>query len=102
MYRRLTAEQAAEKMRLAKKYILLDVRTPQEYRAGHVRGAVPVRGGLIATLAPEILPDRDALILLYCNAGGRSGRAAAVLPSLGYKSVYYFGLSGWTYGLEDG
>lgn len=68
---------------------LVDVREPEEFRAGALPGAVNVPRGLLEFrlgLVPA-LADREAEILLYCGSGGRSALAAQTLQRLGYVRV---------------
>ncbi|AKA35228.1 MAG: rhodanese-like domain-containing protein [Muricauda sp.] len=68
---------------------LIDVRTPQEYEAGHIDDALnfdiknqPLFKEKIGTL------DKDKPVYLYCKMGGRSARAAALLKEMGFKEIY--------------
>ena len=70
-------------------HIILDVRTKEEYAAGHIPGAI--------NLPNEVLPDTDQIILIYCRSGHRAGLAAEKLAKLGYKKLYNFGgVNTWT------
>ena len=76
--------------------LLLDVRTAQEFAAGHVEGAtnVPVQEleGRLATLPAK----KDQPIVVYCQSGHRSSRAAEILKKAGYTSVNDLGaMSNW-------
>lgn len=69
--------------------ILIDVRTPQEYEAGHLEEALNV-DWFKPDFAEQILAldaDKEEPVYLYCKKGGRSAKAAQVLDSLGYKNV---------------
>ena len=84
--------------------VLLDVRTEDEYTVEHAAGAklLPLDEIEDADLS-EILPDKDAKILIYCRTGRRSALAAALLFDLGYTHLYDLGgLNGWPYGMEYG
>ena len=72
-------------------YIILDVRTEQEYASGHISGAVNLPNETIASEAIQQLPDKKQLILVYCRSGNRSKQAAAKLVNLGYTNVVEFG-----------
>ncbi len=72
-------------------HILLDVRTKEEYDAGHIPGAVLLSNEDIQGTRPEILKDLDQPILIYCRSGHRAGLAAEKLSKLGYRKVYNFG-----------
>ena len=65
---------------------LVDVREPAEWAAGHLPGATHIPRGEIETGAESQLP-RDARIVVYCAAGGRSALAADTLQQMGYANV---------------
>ena len=73
----------------AEAYILVDVREPDEYEAGHIRTAINIPVGSIMANPPTA--QKDALIIVYCKSGKRSARAAGILEGLGYKGVIDFG-----------
>lgn len=69
-------------------FIILDVRTPQEFRQGHIEGAV-----LLDFYAPDFRMrfeqlDRKAPILMYCRSGNRSSHVLKLADELGFKSLY--------------
>jgi phage shock protein E len=64
---------------------VLDVRTPEEYAAGHVPGAVNVPHDQLASRLAEVPKDKD--VVVYCRTGRRSALAADVLAANGYKRV---------------
>lgn len=90
-YQQITAEEAANMMQSETNYIILDVRTEQEYASGHISGAVNLPNETIASEAIQQLPDKKQLILVYCRSGNRSKQAAAKLVNLGYTNVVEFG-----------
>lgn len=67
--------------------VLLDVRTREEYAAGHIGGSRNLPLELLPAAAPRELPDRGAPLYVYCRSGGRSRRAAALLKRMGYTNV---------------
>ena len=76
-------------------HFLVDVRSPEEYAAGHIPTAINIPVSQIGDRPPT--DDRNALIVVYCASGARSARAAAVLDGLGYLRVVDFGsISRWT------
>jgi phage shock protein E len=82
-------------------YLLLDVRTPEEYASGHILTAVNIPNTEIAQKLPTA--DTSALIIVYCASGRRSAAAAKVLTDLGYKRVVDFGgVSRWKGALVKG
>lgn len=96
---RLTPEQAKARLDSGDALTVLDVRTREEFAAGHIPGAVclPVEE-LSAETAAKVLPQADGEILVYCRSGRRSARAARSLAALGYTRVYDFGgILSWPY-----
>ncbi len=74
---------------------LVDVRTPGEFAAGHIDGAVNVPIQELEGRLHELGPKRDAIVL-YCRSGNRSNRAATLLRSAGYATVHDLGaMSRW-------
>lgn len=93
-----TAEKAKTMMDEQKGYILLDVRTQEEFDEGHIEGAILIPDTEIRDRAGTELPDKDATILIYCRSGRRSKLAAQDLVDLGYTHVYEFGgILNWPY-----
>ena len=71
--------------------VVIDARTPREYAASHIEGAVnmDVLGSDFREQA-ETLP-RDQRVYIYCASGHRSGRAAGILEAMGFPAVYNVG-----------
>lgn len=67
---------------------IVDVRSPQEYREGHIEGAINLPEYNIRRNVQNILPDKNQLIILYCSVGERSKMAQNKLKRLGYTNVY--------------
>lgn len=102
-YEQITADEAKSIMDSGESYILLDVRTQEEYDAGHIEGAILLPDYEIGTRAETVLGDKDALILVYYRSGRRSQNAAKELAALGYTNVKDFGgIINWTYGTVTG
>jgi len=72
-------------------YILLDVRSEEEFNEGTLKGAILIPGNELRDRAEAELPDKDAVILVFCRSGRRSAAAAELLASLGYTNVYDIG-----------
>ena len=72
---------------------LVDVRTPQEFAAGHIEGAVNIPVQDLEQRMVELEP-RERPLVLYCRSGNRSGRAAQMLKSAGYTAVHDLGAIG--------
>ena len=90
--------------KIAKKdnFVLLDVRTPEEFAEGHIAGAVLLPyDEEVEQKAAGMLPEKEKPIIVYCRSGRRSAIAAAALRGLGYKDVKDFGgISRWQGALE--
>ena len=97
-YRRISATEAKQMMQDTNKYILLDVRTKEEYAVEHIEGTLLIPDYEIGSRAATELPDKNALILIYCRSGHRSADAAHELIKMGYTNVYDFGgIIDWQY-----
>lgn len=90
-YRQITMEEAAELMAKEGGYVILDVRTVEEYRERHIPNAVNLPNEEIGTEQIDLLPNKDQLILVYCRSGRRSKEASEKLVKLGYTNVVEFG-----------
>ncbi len=69
--------------------LLIDVRTPEEYRKEHIDGAINIPVHEIDNIKNEII-DQDKVILVYCSTGKRSKIVKQILMQNGYKNVYTF------------
>lgn len=97
-YEQITAAEAKALMDSEADCIILDSRTTEEYESGHIPGAILIPDSEITERAAQELPDRDALILVYCRSGRRSKLASAALAELGYSNVKEFGgIIDWPY-----
>lgn len=100
-YVQINAEEAKKLMDTEKDYILLDVRTPQEYESSHIPGAILIPDNEVEERAERELPDKDQLILVYCRSGNRSKTASQILANMGYTNVKEFGgINDWPYDTE--
>lgn len=90
-YQQITPQKAIEIMDAADDYILLDVRTQEEYRAAHIPGAICVPNEEIGAEPPAQLPKKEQMILVYCRSGNRSKQAAQKLADMGYTNILEFG-----------
>ncbi len=77
--------------------IILDIRTPKEYAAGHLKDAV-----LVDFIAPDFEQklakfDKDAPYIMHCRTGARSSRAMVVMEDMGFTNVIHMsdGIVGW-------
>lgn len=100
-YKQISAKEAKEIMDSGEEYILLDVRSEEEFAEKHIPGAVLIPHTEIADRAEEELPDKEKKILVYCRSGNRSKIAAQILADLGYTGVFEFGgINSWPYETE--
>lgn len=97
----VSAEKAKEMMDSSSGYIILDVRRPDEYEAGHVKGAILLPDYEIIDKAESVLTDKNQQIFVYCRSGRRSKGAAKNLVQLGYTNIVEFGgIINWPYEIE--
>ena len=90
-YRQITMEEAVVMMEEKENYIILDVRTKEEFDGGHIPGAINIANEEIGTEEINELPNKNQLILVYCRSGRRSKEASEKLVKLGYTNVVEFG-----------
>ena len=100
-YVNITAEQAKEIMDSQEDYIILDVRTQDEFDESRIPGAILIPHDEITEKAEDLLTNKDQLILVYCRSGRRSKIAAEALVKLGYTNIKEFGgILDWPYEIE--
>ena len=68
--------------------ILIDVRSNQEYREGHLQGAINIPDFEINNRIQREIPKKNQLIILYCQYGGRSRNTMNIMKKMGYTNVY--------------
>ena len=90
-YRQINMDEAITMLEEGSGYIILDVRTPEEFAEKHIPGAINVANETIGTDEIPELPDKDQLILVYCRSGNRSKQASEKLVALGYTNIVEFG-----------
>ena len=96
-YVQISMDEAVAMMEEETDYIILDVRTPEEFAEKHIPGAINVPNETIGDDEITELPDKEQLILVYCRSGNRSKQASEKLAALGYTNVYEFGgINDWT------
>jgi len=81
----VTVDQLAEKL-AAGKPVVIDVREPREFAAGHLKGSVNVPLGTLADKAGKY--DKGADIYLICHSGNRSATAARIMARAGFEHAY--------------
>lgn len=96
-YRRVSQDEAKQLMETESGYIILDVRSQEEYAQGHIPGAICVPLDTIGKEPVQELPDKEQLILVYCRSGNRSKQASQKLSDQGYTNIVEFGgINTWT------
>ena len=90
-YRQISMDEAVTMMAQETGYIILDVRRPDEFAAGHIPNAINVANESIGTAEIPELPDKNQLIMVYCRSGRRSKEASEKLVKLGYTNIVEFG-----------
>jgi len=91
------APKAAQQLVADRKVVVLDLRTPEEYRAGHIAGATNV-DYLAAGFEQRLNAlEKTQPYLVHCAAGGRSTRALPLLREQHFRSIYHLdgGLKAW-------
>ena len=101
VYLNISPEEAKVLMDTQEDYVILDVRTQEEFDAGHIPGAILIPNTEIADRAEQELPNKDQLLLVYCRSGNRSKQASQILVELGYTNIREFGgINDWPYEIE--
>ena len=96
-YMQISIEEAVSMMEKETDYIILDVRTAEEFTEKHIPNAINIPNETIGTEELAELPDKNQLILVYCRSGNRSKQASEKLVALGYTKIYEFGgINDWT------
>ncbi len=90
-YKQVSTSEAVAMMENEDGYIILDVRRPDEFAAGHIPNAVNVPNESIGDEEITELPDKNQLIMVYCRSGNRSKQASEKLAKLGYTNIVEFG-----------
>ena len=90
-YRQISTDEAIAMMEEENDYIILDVRTPEEFAEKHIPDAINIPNETIGTEEIPELPDKEQLILVYCRSGNRSKQASEKLVRLGYTNIVEFG-----------
>jgi phage shock protein E len=77
---------------------ILDVRTPEEFKGGHLKGAVLIPVSEINQRVGEISSLKDSNLLVYCHSGGRSSSASQILRAQGFTKIHNLqgGVTAWS------
>ena len=100
-YNHISIEEAVNIMQTETNYLIVDVRTKEEYDKKHIKNAILVPIADIREGKLDLLPDKEQILLIYCRTGRRAEDAASLLASRGYTNVYEFGgIVNWTGDVE--
>jgi len=102
VYHKISAEEAKKMLDANPHILLVDVRSEAEYKGKHIKSAILLPLPEIKSKAASMLPDKDAIIMVYCQSGMRSKSAANQLIAMGYTQIYDIGggISSWSYETE--
>lgn len=79
---------------------VIDVRTVEEFREGHIANSINLPLDQLESLASRKLPKKDAKMFIICYSGSRSSAATRLLAAMGYSQVYDIGgIAMWRYGV---
>ena len=87
----ITSEEAMKRMEEESDFLILDVRTKEEYEEGHIKDAINIPNEVIGQEAESVLKDKEQTIFVYCRSGRRSKEACQTLCELGYSNIIDFG-----------
>lgn len=90
LFRQPDVNQGVKEFKTVPGAVLLDVRTPQEYREGHIPGSKNVPLQAIDSVAAAA-GDKDTALFVYCYSGARSRQAVSLLRDMGYTNVTNIG-----------
>lgn len=82
-------DEARQRIRDGKYDVIVDVRTPQEWKKGHRADAISVPIGDFVTEFPKRVPDQDTRVLMICRKGVRAEAAALMAKKKGYTHVHF-------------
>jgi len=83
-YESISPEAAKEKLTTSNNVLLIDVRTPEEYEAGHIKGSILVPLSNLQEEIDNVVKDKNSEIIVYCRSGNRSKTAANILLDMGF------------------
>lgn len=84
----ITIEELREMQKQNMDIVLLDVRSPQEYREGHLNNSILIPNYELKQKAEKMLLNKKVTIVAYCQSGVRSKKTVKILKQLGYEEVY--------------
>ena len=98
-YKTISGQEVKSMLDANEKFLLFDVRSPEEYAGGHIEHSISLPLQVITASVGKYARSKDARIVVYCQSGARSARAAGVLADTGYTGVSNLGgIMSWNYG----
>lgn len=93
----ISADEVKKIMETSSDYVLLDVRTVDEYKRGNIQNSIHIPLDILPKEVEKIISDKQTQLIVYCLSGSRSIVAASILESLGYTHVQNMtsGLLAW-------
>lgn len=98
----ISAEEAQQLIKSKKDLVIIDVRTTQEFKSGHIPGSKSIPVGEFASRLSELTKYKDRPVLVHCASGGRSPAAVRILLKNNFNNLYHLkhGLREWKFGLK--
>lgn len=98
MYETVTPKEVMKKREEKQDFILLDVRTKEEYEEGHIKDSILLPVNELAQDIEKKVENKQQEIIVYCRSGNRSKQAVMLLLEIGYTNVKDLGgILDWTY-----
>jgi len=96
----LSQAQAYEQLQNDKTIKLIDVRTTEEYRDGHIANSVNIPLDKLQNRISGVVSNKETKVFVVCLSGSRAGNAVSYMKQVGYTNVFNIGgVGSWTYGL---
>ena len=102
-YKKISPSEAKSALESNKNAVLVDVRTPDEYRQGHIPHSKLVPLNNLDSGIAKVAKDKDTELIVYCLSGARAASACSILSSMGYTNVSNLGgIQFWPYEIVRG
>jgi len=96
----ISGQEVKAKLDGNEKFLLFDVRSPEEYSGGHIAHSISLPLQAVTSSVSRYARSKESEIVVYCQSGARSARAAGTLAEMGYTNVKNLGgISSWSYGI---
>lgn len=100
-YTNISPKDAVDVIKGDSEAVLIDVRTPEEFRVVRIPGSVLIPDYEIKDKIANVVPDKDTTVIVYCRSGNRSRNAAKTLIDMGYTKIFDLGgIMDWPYDTE--